>query len=83
MPTNTTPPSEIEQHVIDFVTKLRKERSLSQEDIGNIIGVSRSYINNVENPNVAAKYNLNHINALADYFKLSPQEFLPSKAFPG
>ncbi|RCH54685.1 hypothetical protein DJ568_12765 [Mucilaginibacter hurinus] len=42
---NKTP---IEQHVIDFVTALRHKNNLRQEDIAIIIGVSRSYINNIE-----------------------------------
>ena len=72
--------SPIEQYVIDFVRKFRIDKELSQEDIGNIIEVSRSYIGDIENPNSRAKYNLTHINALADYFNISPQFFLPEKA---
>ncbi|RXK81896.1 helix-turn-helix domain-containing protein [Filimonas effusa] len=82
MMTNTNLPSEIEQYVIDFVKQLRKDRKLSQEDIGNIIGVSRSYIQDIESLSRSATYNLDHINSLSDYFKLSPQAFLPPKAFP-
>ncbi|HSZ86300.1 MAG TPA: hypothetical protein VK787_09730, partial [Puia sp.] len=29
-----------------------------------------------------AKYNLRHINILADYFDLSPRDFLPEKPLP-
>ena len=72
--------SPIEQYVIDFVRKLRVEKNLTQEDIGNIIEVSRSYIGDIESPNTRAKYNLSHINSLADYFVISPQSFLPAKA---
>lgn len=72
--------SPIEQYVIDFVRKFRIDKELSQEDIGSIIEVSRSYIGDIENPNSRAKYNLTHINALADYFNISPQLFLPEKA---
>ena len=72
--------SPIEQYVIDFVRKFRIDKKLSQEDISNIIEVSRSYIGDIENPNSRAKYNLTHINAMADYFNISPQAFLPEKA---
>lgn len=72
----------IEQYVIDFVIKIRQENNLSQQDIANIIGISRSYIKDIENPKSIAKYNLRHINALADYFNISPSSFLPSKPFP-
>ena len=77
-----TPPkiSAIEQQVIDFVTELRIKRQLTQADIGVIIGVGRSFINKVEDPKERAKYNLNHIDKLADHFGLSPRDFLPEKA---
>lgn len=69
----------IDQFVIDFVRKLRDTNKLSQEEIGNIIGVTRTYITNVESTKHAAKYNLSHINLLADYFGLSPRDFLPKQ----
>lgn len=74
---NLTP---IEQHIVDYIYKLRIEKNLTQEDIANIINVSQSFIATIENPNSRAKYNLNHINKLADHFGLSPQDFLPKKA---
>jgi transcriptional regulator with XRE-family HTH domain len=76
---NITP---IEQFVIDFVTTLRNKRNLNQQDIADIIGVSRGFISDVESRKKPAKYNIRHINALADYFGMSPREFLPEKAFP-
>ncbi len=72
--------SAIEQHVIDFVTELRIKRQLTQADIAAIIGVGRSFINKVEDKKERAKYNLNHIDKLADHFGLSPKDFLPEKA---
>lgn len=74
--------TEVEQHVIDFVVKLRADKELTQQDVANIIGVSRTFIKDVESASRSAKYNLRHINALADYFGISPREFLPEKAFP-
>lgn len=72
----------IDQYVIDYIRDLRTKKGLSQEDIGAIIGLSKSYISDIESPNRRAKYNLKHINALADYFGMSPQSFLPKKSFP-
>jgi len=72
--------SAIEQHVIDFVIELRNKHNLKQEDIATIIGVKRSFITNVESVKNRAKYNLNHIDKLADHFGLSPKDFLPEKA---
>ncbi|MGX5687405.1 helix-turn-helix domain-containing protein [Arcticibacter tournemirensis] len=67
----------IEQHVIDFVRSLRKDRNLRQEDIAYILDVKASFIGNVETSSHPAKYNLKHINKLADHFGLSPKDFLP------
>lgn len=79
VPENITP---AEQYVIDFVRKLRTDKDLTQLDIANIIGVGRAFISQAESPNEVAKYNIRHINAMADYFGISPREFLPEKAFP-
>lgn len=72
--------SAIEQHVIDFVTELRIKSQLTQQDIATIIGVGRSFVAKVEDRRERAKYNLNHIDKLADHFGLSPKDFLPEKA---
>jgi transcriptional regulator with XRE-family HTH domain len=72
--------SKIEQYIIDYVFKFRKERKLNQADIATIIGVNRVFITNVENPSNRAKYNIDHINLLADHFGMSPKDFLPEKA---
>jgi len=72
--------STIEQHVIQFVTELRIKNQMTQADIGIIIGVGRSFVNKIEDKKERAKYNLNHIDKLADHFGLSPKDFLPEKA---
>jgi len=69
----------IDQYVIDFVRKLRDDKTLTQKDIATIIGVTREFIKDIENTNKRAKYNIRHINSLADYFDMSPREFLPEK----
>lgn len=76
---NITP---IDQYVIDFVRELRIKKRLTQEDIGNIIEISRSFVSDIESINSRAKYNIRHINALADYFGMSPRDFFPEKALP-
>jgi transcriptional regulator with XRE-family HTH domain len=72
----------IEQYVIDFVIELRGKKKKTQQEIADIISVSRSYIKDIENPKRPAKYNLRHINALADYFNMSPSAFMPKNPFP-
>jgi transcriptional regulator with XRE-family HTH domain len=74
--------SPIEQYVIDFVRKLRTEKEITQEDIGNILEVSRSYIGDIESRNANGKYNMTHVNILADHFNISPKDFFPQKAIP-
>ena len=69
----------IDQYVIDSVRMLRDDKNLRHQDIASIIGVSREFIKDVENLNKRAKYNIRHINALADYFDMSPRDFLPGK----
>jgi len=71
--------SAIDQYVIDFVRELRVAKNLGQEEIGSILGLRKSFIGNVESLNNRAKYNLRHINLLADYFELSPGYFLPQE----
>ena len=72
--------SSIEQYVIDFVIKLRKREKLNQDDIATILGVGRTFITNIENNDNRAKFNLSHIDKLADHFALSPRDFLPKKS---
>jgi len=74
------PLTPIEQYAIDVVTKLRKEHKLRQQDIAIIIDASPSFVGNVENIYNVSKYNLKHINTIADYFQISPKAFVPDKA---
>ncbi len=71
----------VEQFVVDFVLKTRLEKKLTQEDIGFILEVDKSFVQQIENQSHRAKYNLNHINLLADHWGISPREFLPVSAF--
>lgn len=72
----------IEQHVIDFVRKLRRNKRMRQQDLASILNTSSSFIGNVENGRNPAKYNLKHISKLAEHFNLSPRFFLPENSLP-
>lgn len=72
----------IEQYVIDFVRDLRNSKGLTQDGLASILRVGKSFVSNVESLNHRAKYNLNHINVLADYYDMKPGDFLPAKPFP-
>ena len=69
----------IDRYVISFVRALRIEKKLGQADIAAILNAKRNFITNVESPKHRAKYNLTHINTLAFYFDMSPQDFLPKE----
>ncbi len=69
--------SEIELYVINKIKEIRIAKGFSQEAIASILDTSRGFIGQVESPNHAAKYNLNHLNLLADELGVSPQIFLP------
>ena len=72
----------IEQHVIDIVRKLRRNKRMRQQDLAKVLNTSSSFIGNVENGRNPAKYNLKHISKLAEYFDLSPRYFLPEDSIP-
>lgn len=74
--------SQIDQYVIDYVRNLRIQKNLTQDGLASILGVGKSFISNAESLNHRAKYNLTHINALADYFNMKLADFLPDKPIP-
>lgn len=75
------PVSEIDRYVIQKVRERRKAMGLTQEDIGAAIGVSSSFIGQVENDKTDARYNLKHLNELALVLKCTLYDLLPEKPF--
>lgn len=71
--------SKIDSYIIKTVKEMRIEAGLSQIDLSQKLGMSDSFISHVETPRRRAKYNINHLNALARIFKCSPRDFLPEK----
>lgn len=69
----------IERYIIEQVKQLRLDRGMSQADLAFKMGLSYGFIGKVESPNLPAKYNLNHLNALAVIFNVSPKDFFPDK----
>jgi len=72
--------TEIEQFVINTAREKRMQKSISQSELAHLLDVSPGFIGKVESSNYSSKYNLNHINRLADIFKCSPRNFLPESA---
>jgi len=69
--------SEIELYVINKVREKRTELGISQSELALKLDLSVGFIGHIESPNFAAKYNLNHINKLAEIFNCSPKDFIP------
>jgi ribosome-binding protein aMBF1 (putative translation factor) len=57
----------------------RIKEGLSQIVLSQKLNMSDSFVGHVETPKRRAKYNINHINALAKIFKCSPKDFMPEK----
>lgn len=69
-----------ELEVIDNVKKLREAGGYTQDDIAMFIGKTRGFVGQIESPNSASKYNLNHLNKIAFEMGCSPKELMPDKA---
>lgn len=67
----------IEQYVIDTVRRIRMEKGISQKDLAFSLDLSIGFIGDIESSKSRAKYNLAHINKLAELFECSPKDFLP------
>lgn len=72
--------TKIEKYIIQNVKEKRLEMGLSQLALSQKLDMNDSFISHVESSNRRAKYNINHLNALAKIFKCSPKDFWPEKA---
>ena len=80
---NNVGKSEIEMFVISRARSLREEANLSQSELAFRLGVSNGFIGQVESMKSQSKYNLDHINRLAQIFNCSPKDFLPELPLKG
>jgi transcriptional regulator with XRE-family HTH domain len=72
--------SKFEMAVVEKVKAMREEKNLTQDDIAAMLDFTRGFIGQIESPNSASKYNLDHLNRLALEFGCSPKDFIPEKA---
>ena len=85
MPTKTkptkpiVPKAAIVQYAIDKVREKRREQGLSQCALSMEMGVSHSFVGQVETPIRRCHYNLAHLNKIAKALNCSPQDFLPDE----
>ena len=63
--------------VIDKVREMRQEKGFTQEYLAGLLDTVRSFVSQVESPNIPSKYNLNHLNKLAKELGCSPKDFMP------
>lgn len=63
--------------VIDRVKQMREKKGLTQDDIAEMLNTSRGFVGQVESPTSASKYNLNHLNKIAQAIGCSPKDFVP------
>ena len=71
--------TELDIYVINAVKKKRIAAKISQAVLATKLEVSDAFIGQIENPKERAKYNINHLNKLAQIFNCSPRDFLPEK----
>lgn len=58
------------------ISKYRLKRGLTQEDLANAVGVSYSYITQIEAPNVVKKMSLEVLYDIADTLKVDIKDLL-------
>jgi transcriptional regulator with XRE-family HTH domain len=73
--------TEIEQYLIDKVREVRTTKKVSQMVLSQKIDMSDTFVGHVESKKKAAKYNVNHINAIAKALDCSVKDFFPDKPF--
>lgn len=69
----------IERYIILRVKELREEKNITQEQLSLAIGKNITFISQIEAPSKRAKYNINHLNKIAEIFNCSPKDFWPEK----
>lgn len=72
--------TKIELHLIEEVKKRRNQLGLSQLELSQKLEMSDSFVSHVESVNKRAKYNSNHLNAIAKIFNCSPKDFWPDRS---
>ncbi|WP_338376500.1 helix-turn-helix transcriptional regulator [uncultured Flavobacterium sp.] len=71
--------TKIEQYIIEEIKTMRKKHGLTQLELSQKLDMSDSFISHVEAPSKRAKYNINHLNMIAQIFDCSPKDFWPEK----
>lgn len=73
--------TKIQWYAIKQVKIAREANGLSQRGLTDLLMVSASFIQQVEDKNKNCAYNLNHLNTIAHELKCSLKEFVPTDPF--
>jgi transcriptional regulator with XRE-family HTH domain len=65
--------------VMEIVRDFRYEKEYTQDEMAELMGVTRGFIGQVESLNSDSTYSLNHLNKLAYELKCSVADFLTMK----
>jgi transcriptional regulator with XRE-family HTH domain len=69
--------SKIEQYVIDRVREIRMKAGISQVNLSVDMELNSKFVGNVESSKTRDKYNLNHLNKIAEILNCSIKDFFP------
>lgn len=69
----------VENYIIKQVRKKRKEHHMTQAELSEKMGLASGFVGKVESKICTAKYNVNHLNELAQIFDCSIRDFFPEK----
>lgn len=67
----------LEEYIILAVKKRRQELGLTQEQLSLELELNIAFVGLVETPSRREKYNINHLNRLAEILDCSIADFLP------
>ena len=77
MAKKVTPKTKIELKIVRLVKARRNKLNRSQSDIGELFGVTRGYIGQIEMDSSPSMYSFDQLNELAKYLECSMKGFMP------
>ena len=72
--------SQFELDVIERVKLRRQKLNISQKELSYLMDLSIGFIGKIESPKYPTKWNLDHLNKLAEILNCSPRDFLPESS---
>ena len=69
-------------HLGIAIAALRKVRGMSQEQLAENAGVSRSHISSIEAPGIARPFSLEVFFNIADALEIDPKDLIEASIFP-